>query len=190
MVHPEGEVASARAAASLDVPFIMSSASSRSIEDIAAANGNGERWFQIYWPKSEDVTISLLNRAEAAGYSTLVLTVDSFSGGWRPYDLDTAFIPFIHCVGCAIGITDPVFMKKMGLEPWVFGEHLKYPYEPQEIERRIKEGDEEAAMLRKVGTAWLMELYSGIYHSWEELAFLKKHWKGRIVLKGILSPEV
>ena len=120
MVDSEGEVATARAAASLDIPFVMSSASSRSIEDIAAANGNGSRWFQMYWPKTDDVTISLLNRAEAAGYSVLVLTVDSFSGGWRPFDLDTAFIPFLHSVGCAICISDPVFMKKLGLEPWAF----------------------------------------------------------------------
>lgn len=190
MVDPEGEVASARAAASLGIPFIMSSAASRSIEDVAAANGNGARWFQIYWPKSDDVAISLIRRAEAAGFDALVLTADSFSGGWRPYDMDTAFIPFIHCVGCAIGISDPVFMKKMGLEPWQFGEFLKYPYEPQEIERRIQEGDEEAALIRKVGIAWLMELYSGIYHDWEDLAFLREHWKGRIIVKGILSAEV
>ena len=107
-----------------------------------------------------------------------------------PFDLDTAFIPFLHSVGCAIGISDPVFMKKLGLEPWAFGQHVKYPYEPREIEKRIKEGDEEAALIRKVGTAWLMELYSGTYRSWDDISFLRKHWKGPIVLKGVLSPEV
>ena len=49
IMHRDGELATARAAAKVGVPFIMSSASSRSIEDVAEANGAGPRWFQLYW---------------------------------------------------------------------------------------------------------------------------------------------
>lgn len=56
----------------------MSTASSTSIEDAAAANGSGERWYQLYWPQNEhnNITISLLKRAKASGFTALVVTLD------------------------------------------------------------------------------------------------------------------
>lgn len=190
-VDTEGEAATAHAAKSLGIPMIMSSAASRSIEDVAFANGTeGTRYFQIYWPKTDDITISLLSRAKNAGFSVLVVTVDAFGGNWRPYDMETAYNPFIHSIGCAIGFSDPVFMRRMGLKPWSFGQYVKFPYDPAAIEKRIKDGDKEAIMLRNVGLAWMEELYSGVYRTWDSLAFLRKHWQGPIVLKGILDVEV
>lgn len=49
LFHPDGEIASAKAAHALGVPYIMSSASSRTIEEVAAANSDGKRWYQLYW---------------------------------------------------------------------------------------------------------------------------------------------
>src|SRR5688572_1624582 len=77
IVHPDGELATARAAAALGVPMVLSTASSNTIEDVAAANGDGTRWYQLYWPNDNDVTISLLQRAKAAGFTALVLTLDT-----------------------------------------------------------------------------------------------------------------
>lgn len=72
----------------------MSSASSTSIEDVAKANGDGTRWFQLYWPKDdeEEVTISILNRAKKAGFSALVVTLDTYILGWRPSDMDNGYV--------------------------------------------------------------------------------------------------
>lgn len=88
--NPEGEVASAAAAAQEGVPYIMSTASSTSIEDVAKANGDGVRWFQLYWPANEhnDITASLLSRAKKAGFSALFVTLDTYILGWRPSDMD------------------------------------------------------------------------------------------------------
>ena len=88
--NPDGEVATAAVAAREGVPHIMSSASSESIEDVARANGDGVRWFQLYWPANEhnDITASILSRAQKAGFSALVVTLDTYILGWRPSDMD------------------------------------------------------------------------------------------------------
>jgi lactate 2-monooxygenase len=88
--HPEGELASAAAAAKQSVPYIMSTASSTSIEDVGKANGSGVRWYQLYWPTNEhnDITISILSRAKKAGFSALFVTLDTYTLGWRPTDMD------------------------------------------------------------------------------------------------------
>jgi isopentenyl diphosphate isomerase/L-lactate dehydrogenase-like FMN-dependent dehydrogenase len=88
--NPDGEVASAAAAAKESVPYIMSTASSTSIEDVAKANRDGVRWYQLYWPSNEhnEITASLLSRAKKAGFSALFVTLDTYILGWRPTDMD------------------------------------------------------------------------------------------------------
>lgn len=88
--NPDGEIASAAAASRLGIPYIMSTASSTSIEDVAAANGDGTRWFQLYWPENsnDDITASILNRAKKSGFTALLVTLDTFVLGWRPSDMD------------------------------------------------------------------------------------------------------
>ena len=90
IVNPDGEEAVARAAEKENVPYIMSTASSTNIEDVAKANGEGTRWFQLYWPSNEndEITISILNRAKKAGFTALIVTLDTYILGWRPSDMD------------------------------------------------------------------------------------------------------
>jgi len=92
--NPEGEEASARAAAKNHIPYVMSMASSTSIEDVARASGDGPRWFQLYWPLEEhdDITISILKRAKAAGFTALFVTLDAYILGWRPSDMDNGWV--------------------------------------------------------------------------------------------------
>jgi lactate 2-monooxygenase len=78
IVHPDAEIAVAKAAASLRLPITLSTVSSYRLEDVAAAGGDSPRWFQLYWPKDREVGASLLARAKAAGYSALFLTLDTF----------------------------------------------------------------------------------------------------------------
>ena len=95
--NPDGEEATALAAAACDVPLIMSTASSISIEDAAKENVSGTRWFQLYWPGNQhnDITASILERAQRAGFSALFVTLDTFTLGWRPSDMDNGLVVFI-----------------------------------------------------------------------------------------------
>lgn len=158
IVHPDGELATARAAASLGVTMVLSTASSYTIEEVAEASGDGSRWYQLYWPNDNDVTISLLQRAKAAGFSALVVTLDTWTLAWRPNDLDKAYLPFIRGVGNAVPFSDPAFRALLEKSP---------------------EEDLTAAILR-----WI-PMFTGTDRRWDQLPFLREHWDGPIVLKGI-----
>jgi isopentenyl diphosphate isomerase/L-lactate dehydrogenase-like FMN-dependent dehydrogenase len=158
IVHPDGELATARAAAALGLTMVLSTASSTTIEDVAAANGDGSRWYQLYWPNDNEVTISLLQRAKAAGFTTLVVTLDTWTLAWRPHDLDQSYLPFIRGFGTAIPFSDPAFRAKLAKSP---------------------EEDPQMAILQ-----WI-PMFTGTDHRWDQLPFLREHWDGPIVLKGI-----
>jgi lactate 2-monooxygenase len=158
IVHPDGELATAAVAAELGLPMVLSNASSHTIEEVAKSNVDGPRWFQLYWPNDNDVTISILSRAKAAGFSTLVLTLDTWTLAWRTHDLDQSYLPFIRGVGTAIPFSDPAF--RAGLE-------------------KPPEEDVPAAVLR-----WI-PMFTGTDKRWDQLPFLREHWDGPIVLKGI-----
>ncbi|WP_116103347.1 lactate 2-monooxygenase [Amycolatopsis thermalba] len=158
IVHPDAELATARAAAALGLPMILSTAASRTIEEVAEASGDGPRWFQLYWPSDSDVTASILTRAKRAGYTTLVVTLDTWTLAWRPRDLDSAYLPFLQGEGLATPLSDPAFRALLEKAP---------------------EDDMPSAILRWVS------LFTGTDHSWDQLPFLREHWDGPIVLKGI-----
>jgi L-lactate dehydrogenase (cytochrome) len=116
-VHPDGELATARAAAALGVPLIASTASHFPLEEIAEAGGEGPRWFQLYWPNDPELARSLVERAEQAGYSAIVLTVDTFIPGWKPRDLQQAWLPFLEGKGVGNYFQDPVFRAALEKTP-------------------------------------------------------------------------
>src|SRR4051794_12273757 len=118
VVHEDGELATARAAAALGVPMIASTASHHSLEEIAAAGGGAApRWFQLYWPNDPGLARSFGERAEAAGYEAIVLTVDTFIPGWKPRDLQQAWLPFLNGLGVANYFQDPVFRAALEKTP-------------------------------------------------------------------------
>jgi lactate 2-monooxygenase len=162
ILHPDGELATARAAAELGVPMILSTASSHALEDVAEASGEGPRWFQLYWPNDPEVCLSILDRARKAGFTALVVTLDTWTLAWRPNDLDRAYLPFLRAVGTAIPFSDPAF--RAGLE-------------------KAPEDDLPMAILR-----WV-HLFTGTDKSWDQVAFLREHWDGPILLKGIQHPD-
>jgi lactate 2-monooxygenase len=155
------------AAANCSVPYIMSTASSTTPEEIAETSGSGSRWFQPYWPPNEDneITISMLARAKSAGFTTLVVTLDLWALSWRPKDLDNAYVPFYLGIGDAICLSDPVFQKK-----WKDGPGKG---------KSIQDDFQNACM------GWEKTVFSGHSHTWEDIKFLKEHWDGPIVLKGL-----
>jgi isopentenyl diphosphate isomerase/L-lactate dehydrogenase-like FMN-dependent dehydrogenase len=162
IVHPDGELATARAAAATGVPYVHSTAASHSIEEAAAANGDGPRWFQLYWPADDELTKSFLRRAEDAGYGAIVVTLDVALLAWRPRDLQAGYLPFLKGEGVANYFSDPVF--RAGLE-------------------KPPEEDLEAAIGR-----WILA-FSNPSISWDKLSFLRDNTELPILLKGILHPD-
>ncbi|GGS42932.1 lactate 2-monooxygenase [Streptomyces griseoviridis] len=162
IMHPDAEPAAARAAAAQGVPFVLSSASSTPMEQVAEAMGDAERWFQLYWPKDREVARSFLGRARAAGFTALFVTLDTPLLSWRPRDLDQAYLPFLHGVGTANYFSDPAFTAGLA--------------------KPVHE-DPQAAVLHFVG------MFSDPAKTWPDLAFLRENWDGPIVLKGVLHPD-
>ncbi len=118
VVHDDGELATARAAAAVGTPMIVSTASHFSLEEIAAAGGGGApRWFQLYWATDRELVESFLARAERAGYGAIVVTVDTFVPGWKPRDLQQAWLPFLNGMGLANYFEDPVFRAALEKPP-------------------------------------------------------------------------
>ncbi len=91
LAHPDGEMATARAASDAGIPFTHSTTSSRSIEEVAAAAPDGRRWFQLYVQRDRGRTRELVERAAAAGYEALLLTVDLPRLGYRERDRRSGF---------------------------------------------------------------------------------------------------
>ena len=117
VVHPDGELATARAAAAVGAPMIVSTASHFSLEEVAEAGGEAPRWFQLYWPNDPELARSMVERAERAGYGAIVLTVDTFIPGWKPRDLQQAWLPFLNGMGVANYFQDPVFRAALTQPP-------------------------------------------------------------------------
>lgn len=114
IAHAEAEVAVARAAKSLHVPQIVSTVSSKTIEEIADVNGENPHWFQLYWGRNKDFTQSLISRAEKAGYNAIVVTLDTRLFAWRERDIKNAYLPFLYNEGLANYFSDPVFLAAVG----------------------------------------------------------------------------
>ncbi len=114
IAHPEAEVAVARAAKAMNVPQVVSTVSSKTIEEIAATHGDHSHWFQLYWGSNNDFTRSIIQRAEKAGYSAIVVTLDTRIFAWRERDIQNAYLPFLVGEGLANYISDPAFMAAVG----------------------------------------------------------------------------
>lgn len=160
IVHADAELAAARVTQELGIGMTLSTVSSFTLEEVATENADGARWFQLYWPNDPDVCVSLLNRAQAAGFTALVVTLDTWLLGWRPHDLDNAYLPFLSGEGLANYFTDAAFLEPLARPP---------------------SEDLQAALMR-----WL-PMFTGIDHTWDEIDFLRRHWRGPIALKGIQS---
>ncbi len=162
ILHPEADLASARAAASLGVPFVLSTLSSRSMEEVAQAMGSALRWFQLYWGKDHELTGSMLRRAEQSGYSALVVTLDTAMLGWRERDLQHPHLPFLLGQGLANYFTDPVFRSRLTEPP---------------------DGDPAGAI-----RLWA-SLFSNTALTWSDLGWLRRQTRLPILLKGILHAD-
>jgi lactate 2-monooxygenase len=165
IVHPDADLAVARATSDLGVGTVLSTLSSYSMEDVAAASGDGRRWYQLYWPRSRDLALSFVRRAEAAGYSAVVVTLDTWTLAWRPRDLEVGYLPFLQGVGLANFFSDPVFRDLLQEPPEAGPEAAR------------------AAILTWVG------LFGNPALSWDDLAWLTEQTELPVLVKGVGHPD-
>lgn len=111
LAFKNGDVETARACSTMQIPMIFSNQASASMEECASVMENGPRWFQLYWSKSDELVESLIKRAEKANCDAIVVTLDTTSLGWRPQDLEQAYLPFMRAKGIAQYYSDPIFQK-------------------------------------------------------------------------------
>jgi isopentenyl diphosphate isomerase/L-lactate dehydrogenase-like FMN-dependent dehydrogenase len=162
IAHPEAELEVAKAARAVGVPMILSTVSSKKMEDVADALGDTPRWFQLYWPRDKKLTESFLTRAAAAGFSAVVVTLDTRILAWRPRDLEAGFLPFLRGEGLANYVSDPVFRSWLDKPP---------------------EEDMQPAIFN-----WVAQ-FSYPSTTWSDLAWLREVTDLPIVLKGIQHPD-
>jgi len=197
LAHPEADLGIARAAAALGVPYVASNQASIALEEAFAATPGSPHWFQLYWSSSDDLVESLIARAEAAGAEAIVITLDTHMLGWRPRDLDIAYLPFAHGLGIGQYTSDPVFLRLVA----------------ERIAARIPSQSPKPnrAVLRTLldmtrhypGSFWsnlrskeprtavdiFLEVFSRSSLTWKNLEFVRSRTTLPILLKGIQHPD-
>jgi len=170
MMQAEGEIAGAGAAAAAGIPFSLSTMGTTAIEDVKAANPNGRNWFQLYMWKDRDRSMALVDRAAAAGFDTLLVTVDVPVAGARLRDKRNGFsIPPQLTLGTVINaIPRPEWwINFLTTEPLAF-----------------------ASLDRWSGTVG--ELLDSMFDptvTFDDLAWIKDQWPGKVVVKGVQNVD-
>ncbi|MGH8473809.1 MAG: alpha-hydroxy-acid oxidizing protein, partial [Gammaproteobacteria bacterium] len=156
-----GDLQVAEAAAETGVPMMTSTLSQDPLEDIAPRFGDTPGFFQLYTPKDRDLAVSLIRRAEKAGFKALTLTLDTWITGWRPRDLNYGNFPQLRGLCLANYFTDENFRKRLANAP---------------------EDDPIASAMEWVNVF-------GKSLEWDDLAWIREATDLPIVLKGICHPD-
>ena len=156
-----GDMATARAAAATGVPMVGSTLMVDTLEDVAGQFGETPGFFQLYTPTNRDLAASLVQRAEAAGYKALVVTLDTWLTGWRPRDLAAANFPQLRGLCLQNYFSDPVFRALLVKPP---------------------EEDVMAATLQ-----WARIFGNPL--TWADLPWLRSLTKLPLLVKGICHPD-
>lgn len=194
LAHHDADAAVGKAAAAIDIPYIFSNQSSRSMEEVASVMGNSPRWFQLYWSKSNELVKSFVQRAERCGCSAIVVTLDTTMLGWRTRDLDQAYLPFLEGRGIAQYTSDPVFQKLMNeAEPAAKRKvtlhsvnglvQMTKNYPGGNFFSKLLSGRQIKAVQK------FISIYSNPALTWNDLKYLREITKLPVLLKGILHPD-
>jgi len=178
MFARRGEVQAARAAERAGVAFCESTLSICSVEEVAAALGRAP-WFQLYVMKDRGYAEDLMARADAVGCTTLVLTVDLPVVGQRYRDVRN-------------GISGSLDATKRLARGWDLVRHARWVRDVALLGKPLTFGNLEKALPEaRVPTdfqGWVASQFDPSV-TWDDLAWLRSHWRGRIALKGIMDPD-
>lgn len=171
-VHPDGEVAVARAAANRGIPIGLSSFASKSVEEVAAANEN--LLYQVYWQGTRDTMLERLDRARAAGAKALIATLDwSFSHG---RDWGSPEIPEKLTLRAAARFAPHALVR-----PQWLADFLRSGRVPDLTAPNLAVGSGKAPTFFGAYGEWMMTPPP----SWEDVAWLREQWGGPFLLKGV-----
>jgi len=170
MMQTEGEYAGACAASDAGIPYTLSTMGTRSIEDVAKAAPNGRNWFQLYMWKDRDRSMALVDRAKAAGFDTLVLTVDVPVAGARLRDVRNGMTipPSLTLKTILNAIPRPAWWVN-----FLTTDPLKF-----------------ASLDSWNGT--VAELLDSMFDptiTYEDLKWIRGQWQGNLVVKGIQNVD-
>lgn len=168
MVHPAGEVAVARAAGAAGIPYVLSTVGTSSIEEVAAV-GHERRWFQLYLLRDRGLTLALIDRAAAAGYEALEVSVDTAVSGYRSRDVRNGLtIPPSLTAGTVLDI----------------GTHVSYW-----LSMVTSPAFRFANLV--AGSGATIESITDLFDSsatWDDLAEIRSRWPGKLLVKGPIGP--
>jgi len=174
----EGEIALARAARAAGIPFTLATGSMTAMERVADEAGE-ELWFQLYmWP-DRSLSHELVDRAKAAGYKALIVTVDGVSAGNREYNIRNGFtIPFTFSTRNLIDMaTHPRWLLGVMLRYLVTTGMPMYANYPAAAKAKLTAGPMGRSSLRTDSI------------SWGDLDALRKIWPHKLIVKGMLDPH-
>jgi L-lactate dehydrogenase (cytochrome) len=175
MQHADGEILAALAAKKFGIPFTLSTMSICSIEDIAAAT-KSPFWFQLYWMRDRDFMERLMDRAKAANCSALMLTLDLQVMGQRHKDLKN-------------GMTAPPkptlanIINLMTKPRWCLGMAMTKRHGFGNLIGHAKGVSDMTSL-----AAWTKEQFDPKL-DWNDVAWIKQRWGGKLILKGIMDEE-
>jgi L-lactate dehydrogenase (cytochrome) len=176
IADPDGELAVARAAARAGLPYTLSTLSTRSIEEVRSVS-NGRLWFQVYAWRDRGLVREMVDRAGAAGYEALVLTVDTAVLGRRERDVRRGFSlpPTIGARTIVDGVLHPGWT-------WSFvrSEPIRFA---NVVGRDVGDGASPVSLSDYINTQFDPAL------SWDDVDWLRSIWDGPIVLKGVQTVD-
>ncbi|MFE1930966.1 alpha-hydroxy acid oxidase [Streptomyces sp. NPDC059474] len=184
MMHHEGEAAVARVAARHGLPYTLSTVGTSTVEDVAAAAPGGEHWFQLYLTRNERLNTELLDRALAAGFTTVVLTVDTPVAGRHPKDMRN-------------GLTIPPSLTLRTLfgmaryPSWALNKLTTAPITFASLSG-MSGGGMSGVSGMSGDTIDAVRVADVVFEptlSYQHLAWLRAHWPHRLLVKGILGPR-
>lgn len=170
MMQTEGEIAGATAAAAAGIPFALSTMGTTAIEDVAAANPHGRNWFQLYMWKDRDRSMALVDRAAKAGFDTLLVTVDVPVAGARLRDKRNG-------MSIPPALTPKTVLNAIPRPAWWINFLTTEPLAFASIDHWS-------------GTvAELLDTMFDPTVTFEDLAWIKQQWPGKLVVKGVQNLE-
>ena len=203
MAHADADLAVARAAASVGVPYTLSNQASFPMEQVTDAAPHGSRLFQLYWSASDELNRSLLARAEASGCEAIVVTLDTHLLGWRTRDLDLAYLPFTRGMGIAQYTSDPVFQRlvrerasapkadaaSVKVTPKAVAAALTIARKGAPLTGGRSLRDNLRSPLPRAAVETFLDVFSTPALTWGDLAKAREWTSLPIILKGIVHPD-